>query len=210
MSSEVDLFSAAKLFVKLDQSQRAVLLGILETCDPALTVSSLARKVAGESGLEVKEVSDILSGFATVSIVPADDSGFADHFSKFLAAHLDTSNEFLSVEFSRLLRATSLSLTAKAQSTLWGQGRLFVEAKTITQVRPLFLPIGEDSSGYSVVVHELFVTTKRDNEPPATTGMLLDMEHLQLLKKIIDRAINKERVLRSDTSFKLLPGDTKQ
>lgn len=105
---------------------------------------------------------------------------------------------------SAILQVQSISLATKAWSLLEENDKIFTDARTITDLRPIF---GEDLApplAASIITHSLRVTyrTYRADE---TIFLVMDDDDLRMLKQSIERALEKSRVLRD--IIKNFPGE---
>ena len=100
-----------------------------------------------------------------------------------------------------LIGALSLESTvgtaAKAGDVLTQHERIFVRARMLTDVRPIFhLDVSEKPES-AVIVHMLRIT-QRDNLRNLTEKYFaLDSNDIRTLKALLDRALKKEETLRS-------------
>jgi hypothetical protein len=99
----------------------------------------------------------------------------------------------------KLLSAEAFTLVSKAQDLQTDDERTFCRARILTDLRPVFGSNVEDGPKGMVLVHLLKLgfheaSSERRHEE---FYISLDAEDLQTLKKVIERAETKARVLRS-------------
>lgn len=102
----------------------------------------------------------------------------------------------------QLLSAEAFTLVSKAQDLQTDDERTFCRARILTDLRPVFGSNIEDGPKGMVIVHLLKLgfhqaSSERHHEE---FYLSLDAEDLQTLKKVIERAESKARVLRSAVS----------
>jgi len=207
--SEVNLLSATQRLASLSPSAQRSIVEAVKICEPGLFLGTLVDRVKDQCDVDLESLREILGGFGAVSKTQSASPNFAESMGEFLSTYpevnVEDRTQFAKV-IAELLASGPLMLTAKAQNILWGQGNLFVEAKSITQMRPLFLQSTDSMSGHSVVVHEIFVTTEQDGNKKSV-GMLMDSNHLHQMRGVLDRAIEKEKTIRADGRLTILSGD---
>ncbi len=67
----------------------------------------------------------------------------------------------------------------------------------ITDVRLIFNEDINDKERYSIILHRLHINFRK-NKKPDDIYLTMDLNDLQDLRDIIDRAIRKEEVIRED------------
>jgi hypothetical protein len=88
---------------------------------------------------------------------------------------------------------------AKAGYVLTQHERIFVKARILTDVRPIFHSNVSEKPGSALIIHMLQMT-QRDNQDPHKVEDLyfaLDSNDISSLKALLDRALQKEETLRA-------------
>lgn len=92
-------------------------------------------------------------------------------------------------------RRRVIELSVKAGEVLWRQGRVFADANSVTQIRPVFEGEPVKPAG-NALVHEMQIEYFENGKRQSIT-FLMDDHRLVLLRNAIDRARAKEDVIRS-------------
>ena len=98
---------------------------------------------------------------------------------------------------STLLSTTSLAISAKAQVLQRDYARLFHDAKIITDMRPVFEQSTKEPPQGVLLDHTLKVVYHEGLGDHQELYLALDSSDLVALKKVIERAEEKEQTLRS-------------
>lgn len=93
---------------------------------------------------------------------------------------------------------SALGTSAKAGELLMMQDSLFLKARVLTDIRPVFTDQGEQIQGY-IPFHTLGITTIKDGEEHQL-HLVLDYHDLQQLQEQVKRAMNKEHIIREQLS----------
>ena len=99
-----------------------------------------------------------------------------------------------------LIAALSLESTvgtaAKAGYILTQHERIFVNARILTDVRPIFHLNVSEKPDSAVIVHMLRITQRDNFQHHAEQYFALDSNDIRVLKALIDRAMKKEETLK--------------
>jgi mRNA-degrading endonuclease YafQ of YafQ-DinJ toxin-antitoxin module len=90
-------------------------------------------------------------------------------------------------------------LTFKANYLLSENQRIFIDCHIITDLRLIFQETIEQSDRKTLILHQCKITFEEDNKPKEFY-FSMDLNDLEKLKKQIDRAIEKEKVIKKDYS----------
>ena len=91
---------------------------------------------------------------------------------------------------------STVGAAAKAGEVLTDHERIFVDARILTDVRPIFhLDVSEKPS-VAVAIHMLRITERDKLDNRKSTYFALDSNDIRALKTILDRAIKKEDTLK--------------
>lgn len=114
------------------------------------------------------------------------------HAEKFAAPVLDET-------ITRLQRLweldNPLGIVGKAQMLMAEHQNLFVTARLISDLRPIFTSEADQVPSTCMLVHKLHISHYDQGEDDSDTFFVLDSDDLRELKKIIDRALRKEKLL---------------
>src|SRR5262249_6061184 len=145
----------------------------------------------------------LLEGIGSAAVVAARRPELLDPFveqlTRLAGATDPTTAAPLGEVFRRLLKCErAVATTSKAQTVMWGHGRVFQEAHIITQVRPPFFADIERGAETAVIVHELRVEF-REGAVSGSICVVMDGRQLDDLRDVLDRARAKEASLRNRT-----------
>jgi hypothetical protein len=123
-----------------------------------------------------------------------------DEILKIATDDISAAPENTKARFAQLLgramdRRRVIELSVKAGEVLWRQGRVFTDASSITQVRPVFEGTPVQVVG-NAIVHEMQIEYIENGVGQRIT-FLMDDYRLDLLRGAIDRARAKENAIRS-------------
>jgi hypothetical protein len=113
-----------------------------------------------------------------------DDLGGAERVEQVLVPRLKV-----------LVSNETLAITSKAQQVFQNQQKLFRSARIMTDIRPVFSDDGPISIRAMMVSHTLSVRYAEDDQE-RTWSLSLDALDLAALKRAIERAQEKERVIQ--------------
>ncbi len=100
-----------------------------------------------------------------------------------------------------LLGAEAFTLTAKAQDLQTDDERTFCRARILTDLRPVFGTNIEDGPKGMVIIHLLKLGFHQASERHHDEFYVaLDADDLQTLKKVVERAQSKAKILRATVS----------
>lgn len=155
---------------KLDEQPKwgAMLVVVVNSCRLMERLNSPAEKAAGIIGQALR-----------------DDHKFDPESSSVLEKRLS----------SILKSSDSLVIVAKALNVMTEHDRIFLNARIISDIRPIFTT-SLDAPKAAVIIHNLVVTNAQNNEQ-METFFALDDSDLKQLKRIIERAEEKSNALKS-------------
>lgn len=102
--------------------------------------------------------------------------------------------------FAKILTLdNTLGVTAKATDIRMEYGNVFCTARILTDLRPVFGRDVEKGPAAAVVIHEAKITFHEDGSTDRAKDFFvaLDLEDIQQLKKLLDRAILKEERIKA-------------
>jgi hypothetical protein len=210
---------------RLPQDKLDRLLAAIRSAEPSLGARAAARSISDGSGIDFGEVSRYVQVIgaigATLRELQLDYSKFDSELSEFVdppatgararapaqvpppltAAELDTLRRFL---LSALDSGSSVSLGSKGASLQSDVQRVFVRARILSDLRTVFGDSGIGKPLAAVILHTLrinYIPRGKDADERILIG--LDLDDLKELKRVIDRAIEKDGALRSFYGDKL-------
>lgn len=95
-----------------------------------------------------------------------------------------------------LVMEDTLGTAAKAGPVMTEHERIFVDARVLTDVRPIFHSDLPEKPKAAVLVHMLRITTRDIFGKEKAQYFALDTNDVRFIKQLMDRAIKKEEVLR--------------
>lgn len=104
--------------------------------------------------------------------------------------------EKVTARLSKLLGIESLNTLSKALVVLQANENMFHDARIVTEIRPIFGSNPENAPTAAIVMHMLNVTFHRRTDLKEFY-VALDVKDLNEMKEAIDRAIAKEKSIRS-------------
>lgn len=102
--------------------------------------------------------------------------------------------------FLILSNSQNLKLTFKAIELAHESENVFRTSKVLTDIRLIFNEDTNDKERHSIILHRLHINFRK-NKKPDDIYLTLDLNDLQDLKNVIDRAIKKEEALREDYPY---------
>jgi len=188
----------------LPEGQQSSIASSFDEAMPQMTLDRYSQTVAVHSGLEgiegINHIRAIVFWFAEFVESAAADADFKKRLCGF-AAGGNASD--VAECFEKILSAPSFLLTKKAQDVMWGHGRVFKDAQVISQIRPVFLSDLSLGSDHAVIVHELRMDAMNGNENE-TWRIAMDSQRARVLIAVLERAIEKETLLRKKSDFTYL------
>jgi hypothetical protein len=203
---------AFKAFMELPDKEADSILRALEVADPAISVDSLAKSILPNVGLGIGALRKFISVAGSLYLARDQQGVTAAQLADAAASAamnegLLTSDE--SEKASKLKERVakflaldrSLGVSAKATLLLVRHKNPLSSARIFTDVRPVFtgdVPVPQAA----VCFHTLELITNTDGRRSSYYAAL-DSADLMSLKKVVDRAIQKEKAIRQ--AMKTLP-----
>ncbi len=205
---EPDDFSAAlTTFCQMSPQTREQVVAAFERIEPAISVKELAKVAAAETGQDLKLLVSLANGIAPLVRLVIDDEHMLNLFVGFFTNRItikQAQDPTVEDHLGRLLRCEhSIGLTGKAQTILWGHGKIYRDAHVLTQIRPVFFKDISVEPGAAVIVHELKINAFEDKEEQSVC-LAMDRPQLLALRAVLNRAIEKESTLRKGGKFQFL------
>jgi hypothetical protein len=90
----------------------------------------------------------------------------------------------------------TLGTSAKAGQVMTDHERIFVDARVLTDVRPIFHLDVSEKPNAAVIIHMLRITQSDKDRNRTSLCFALDSNDIRSLKTLLDRAIQKEETLK--------------
>ncbi|HEX3556342.1 MAG TPA: hypothetical protein VIA62_24245 [Thermoanaerobaculia bacterium] len=193
-------------FVRLPPETLSLFLRLLREEQPTLDIGDLISTVAAQTSLDRGQVSDI---FQMLSSLYATRENLGMDVGEFVAEVRTAIEESGKVEpqpadwksleeaFRHALAAdTALSISAKAVGVLTDHPHVYWYSRILTDLRPVFRTDLGERPPAMVVVHNLKIAYRTASEY-REFFVALDTLDVQALRDILDRALEKEKSLRT-------------
>jgi hypothetical protein len=112
-----------------------------------------------------------------------------------IASTMKQQPEILPSRLRKLLTLPVFDVAVKAGEVLYDHGRVFSEARILTDVRPVFGKVLDDGPIVAGVVHNLKLVYKEDFQT-REFFVTLDDEDLAQLRDVVERALQKQKILK--------------
>lgn len=210
MAEQLPLRDALQAFAKLNPEQQELLVVAFEKQPPHISLDELASAVARETNVDKAVVAGIANGISGLVQVAVEHPEVGESLSSFFSRNTlgeaapKSATDALRGYINRFFRCErSIGLTGKAQSIIWGHGNVFQLAHVITQIRPVFFTDLSSDSDVAVIVHELRLDYKVQ-EQEHNLCIALDSDRIRQFQQVLDRALQKELSLRAKGRFAYL------
>jgi hypothetical protein len=210
MPGPTNLPEAVEAFRDLPVGTREGIVAAFESAPASISFDDLANLVIAKVKAPKPIVLELARGLGGLVGYIATDPSLQAMFKRLLASYPEgakpTKEERQAFEsqVERLMACEqSIGLTGKAQDILWGHGKVFKEAHTITQVRPIFYNDLKKPLTTAVIVHELRLDY-REAGSDGTVCVTLDRSQVESLRRVLHRALDKEKGVRASAAFAYL------
>jgi hypothetical protein len=174
-------------------------------------ITVLARSIEKSLKMTFEDALDITRAIfsSKVTLLSSSDTKSEDFFSSIASSLireniLDESGkkELISRLDFLIIKNNHIGDLAQAAKLYTKHERIFLSADVITDMRPLFGTMEENSEMTCIIYHNLEISIKEDGNNK-TIYLSLDSDDLIQFKKSIEMAINKERTLEEMSGEKL-------
>jgi hypothetical protein len=184
-------------------------LDTLAQTGPAFNVYDLAAEVSTRTELPLGLTQGIMQVLNSLYLTRERQStplaAFVDETITALQSALSLPVETADAQLAKLRRfllvALSLDSTvgtaSKAGRVLTEHERIFVEARIMTDIRPIFHPDLSEQPNAAILIHMLRITQRDAFRKQQSLYFALDANDLRSLKALVDRAIKKEETART-------------
>ncbi len=198
-----------KKFLELSDEQIQGFLDALAKAAPQFSVSDLSKELAGQLKIPSDLIQGILVVLGSLYITRDSQSTPSEEFldqevSPALKQAGVFSKENVDAEWAKLRKflvaASSLEdtvgTTAKAGHILTQHERVFVRARILTDIRPIFHLNVSEKPRRAVIIHMLKISQRDNYGNFADQYFALDSNDIRNFKTLIDRALKKETTLK--------------
>ncbi len=203
-----NIIDAAEVIGDLSNEQCARLASAIEQTQPALDLSEFASAVASIAEIDEESVRKVVLGVATILPIAPD---ITEDVSKYIAnvylsddAELEKHESLSKCLHRILLCGRTLGITSKAHNVMWGTGHTYFNARTLSQIRPIFYDADpEEAPEHAVIVHELRINY-RTNDYTTDFVVSMDRQQIRSLIQVLGRAVDKEQAIRSKGGYSFM------
>jgi hypothetical protein len=187
----------------LTGSEESALIEALEHAAPAANAAELARQV--QEAIPIMDAP--LRGILTVLLSLAATHDYYKIPVERLAEDVartavrdelieESRRDLLQARLSRFLLVESIGVSSKALTVMTQHKNLFVAARILTDIRPVFLEHGSLQPVAATIVHNLEITSHTDDEH-ITFFFAMDSQDLRVLQQVVERALEKEKSVQA-------------
>lgn len=198
-----NLETGFKQLIEIPNQKFSELLHLIESVKIGISLDELKKLFDNYFNNEYSELPRLIFSFGELLL--KGDSDYATIASNLTAAykkltneenntHLDTLRNNLLLIFNKF---DNLKLSLKALELLSENNNLFLNSRIITDIRSIFYDDLQDSPKYAVIIHNLKLEFQNDNDTKSIY-LSLDLNDLNTLKKVVDKAILKEQRIKED------------
>ena len=200
-----EIGSVAELFALSDQD-RNTLLNSFRQVEPSGQIEGFIKSVGKLSGLGEKTLSRILIVLLNLCSAAHTGDSSIDSFvrDEVASTFALTGDKRIQPDgpqwekvrgfLTEALETNSLSVTAKARNLVLSESHLFMFAAIVSDIRLVFPKDPSSPPSAGMVIHSLKLNYLENGEG-STAEFVLDREDLLKLKKVIERALVKDRTL---------------
>lgn len=199
-------YSGLKEIASLEDSFFDDVIDGLTLARPTFSISKLAENVSSVKSLENKRVWEIfytVGGFVSyiekgdkVEDIVEDICAFVEKES--VLDFKVSSRDNLTRRLIQLLNVERIYFAAKASILRMEHNHVFIQAKAITDIRPIFKLNVEETPTAGMIIHKLHIHYKSDDERDhKDIFFALDASDIKSLKELLIRAEKKEKSLQA-------------
>jgi hypothetical protein len=198
-----------KKLLELSDDQIKTFLAILFKAEPQFNVYDLGDELSGalqSSDLPIVPILRVLSSLYLTRPVTQSIDKFVDQevfpalerAGAFASESADAQRQKLrSFLVAALSFERTLGTAAKAGDILTEHERIFVTARIVTDLRPIFHVDVKEKPDAAVIIHTLKITQRDHSGNHADLYFALDHNDLLVMKDLIERALKKENTLKN-------------
>jgi hypothetical protein len=194
-----------KKIADLNSEQITHLAKFLKNLKVGFTLDTLVAFLSRELNLsKAQEVAQTIISFS--ELLEPDDVNFSDLATNLTQSYNEMSNEILDEKVLEALRenllvifsnSTNLKITLKAKRLIYENENILSETKIITDIRLIFNNPISNKNRNALLFHKLHISYQH-GDTSKDIFMTLDSEDLKQLKTEVERALEKEAVIKED------------
>ncbi len=197
-----------KKFLELPDEKIAGFLDALAKADPQFNVSDLAAEVSGPLDVPQPLAEGIVRVLASLYLTRDLEQPIEKFLDQEVFIALKRAQAFsaenIKDQWSKLrkfllaalLLERSVGTAAKAGPILTQHERIFNGARIMTDLRPIFHLNVSEKPDAAVIIHMLRITQRDNFGRQSDEYFALDSNDIAVMKKLIERALKKEKTLR--------------
>ena len=188
-----------QLLLQMEDNRFNSVLDILSAVKPEMNWELLRTQITDEDAIKVFEAVRGLYSFRliqeqTIEQITMDVIASMKEHDAFKSG---IDSEKLKIRLGKILSLhKSLGITAKAKNVMTEQQNIYIESRILTDLRPVFCEEIEEEIPATVVIHNLRIEYSSDKGFNKKMVFAMDSKDLIKLEKTIERAKEKEKVLR--------------
>jgi hypothetical protein len=191
---------------RLDQDSFDQLVESAKQIQPALPMRVFISQTLSEAGLGNSDglhemVGSLLALMNSISAIGSDvESVIEDLASQLRSADMLDEDELdtFRTRITRFLTIETFALVSQAFNSLVSSGAYYVRADILGRLAPLYIeksPAAPEFRG-AAIFHELSIRSTSSEDEDAVFRCLVDLEDLQEIRRLVDRAIAEDKLLR--------------
>jgi len=196
------------LLTKLSRESFQSLKEALKKSSPALSIGDLAKKISPGIGLTTEQVETLIAVLGSLFSIRAEQDLSRARFSQdLLEAITETGNKGLKLPEKRLNQLVQdieellslddlLGVTGRALGVMHEQEHVWRSSRVLTDLRPVFASDPDRAPSAFVLIHNLRITYREEGRT-REFFVALDASDLRKLQKTLDRAVKKEKSLKT-------------
>jgi len=203
-----------KYFFSLSEDEKNDLLDAIDKIEENIPIKTIPSYLAQFLAIDEVEIKEIISAF--LSLFQAKEASNIST-EEFIEELIDTFNKLpdediivpstLKDSLDKLFVSNVFYVKVKGSYLSSEREKLLVDSRIITDVRPIFSDDSKCTLDGMIIVHNLKMEYRHGIDIKEAF-FALDIEDLEKLKIQIDRALNKERIMKGslqDAKFKIIP-----
>lgn len=203
--------------LNFDENSFNELESILQSITDAYTETELKNQINQQKkNLSASDIDNIILSLKSLNLLVKDDDYPVDKLvddistiiNKGEASEIDYKEQSLDLfkeRLVKLLKIKSLSYTSKASDLITSNQHTFLEARVITDIRPIFSNDEIETPKVAIIVHNLKLHYE-DNKCSEHKDLYITLDNRDLseLKKALERAEEKEKnIIKMLNDFKI-------
>lgn len=191
-------------FLSMSRKFRKVFIDAIVAAPIMLSHRKLANHIAPKIELDKNKIAGIVAMLASLYRTMEDtpiDEFVVDFYHAAISfdktSTLDIEWDDIKKDLKTVLSNDSFGVTSKAMDILSHYPNTYCSARLVTDIRPVFGQNTNECPPASLVVHTLRISSHQDDSDTKDYYVSLDSQDLHELRRIIERALEKETTLKS-------------